>query len=177
MSPRFCPLYAKSGSHLSKMGCKGICIFVQLIDYSYPIDYDKTHIYSGQIKYHVLGDPFAGVFDSLSYGFGVAAVIGMILATWLVTPDCTIAKAALRVFGSCFNQGLLNDGKLANKRLSQALVAIFILYNFMVTIMYSSVFISMLTARGSEKSIEKLTDLLKEEYQHVRYNLPKTLPK
>ncbi len=141
---------------------------MQLIDFSYPLSYADIRIYSGRIEANIKGDAFAGVFDSLSYTFFLSASIAMAVATWLIMPGHSPVQAALSVFGSCFNQDFYTSSRHPTRRISQAFVGFFIMYNFVVTIMYSSVVMSLLTAKGEGKAIQNLGDLLKEEYEKVR---------
>ncbi len=110
-----------------------------------------------------------GIFDSTSYGLFLSAMIVMATTTWLVTPNCSFTEAALKTFGSCFNQGSFYVRQQPRRRISQAFIGMFMIYNYMVTIMYSSVVIFLLMLRREGKSIETLTDLLIEENMNVRY--------
>ncbi len=118
-----------------------------------------------------MGNTIGGIFDGFSYGFFIGAAIAMVIATWLISPGISPTQATLNVFGSCFRQGFYNGKRFPNKRLSQAFVGLFILYNFVVTIMYSSVVISLLTAKKEGKAIDTLSDLLKEEHKDVRQEI------
>ena len=92
----------------------------------------------------------------------------MVVTTRLVISNWQLEEAVLRVFGSCFNQGLLKDSKRGAGSLSQTVVALFLAYNYMVTVMYSSVVVSLLSSKSVGKPIGSLPDLLKGEKRHVR---------
>ncbi len=49
------------------------------------------------------------------------------------------------------------------------MIAIFLLYNYVVAIMYGTRVISMLTARAVPKEMQGLEDLLLPEFEEVRY--------
>ncbi len=115
-----------------------------------------------------MGDVFTGVFDGISNAFFVPAAVAMGIATSAIMPDYSLMQASVRVFGNVFGQGLYTSSRHPTRRISQAFLGLFIMYNFFVTTMYKSVVISLITAKRDAKAIDTLDDLLRDEFKHVR---------
>ncbi len=115
-----------------------------------------------------MGDPLTGIFDRTSYMLAISAMIGMAIATWLVNAKDSPLEATLKAFGTCLNQGSFNVGERPKEKISQMVIGVFLIYNYMVAIMYCSVVVSLLMIRKEGKSIQTLDDLLRTEHEDVR---------
>ena len=140
----------------------------QHIDFSPPLIYAGLRIYSGQPNDYTMGDVFSGVFDGLSSASFMLAAVAMAMVTSVTMPNYSLAQATLRVLGNVFGQGLYTSNQHPTRRISQAFLGLFIMYNFLVTTVYKSTVISLITAKRDVRAIEDLDDLLRDEFKHVR---------
>ena len=81
----------------------------------------------------------------------LAAVISVVPVVYGTMPreKRCLAGAALSVFGSCFNQGLMCSGTKLYRKHHLVFLAMLMVYNYLMTIMYNTKMMAMLAAPGS----------------------------
>ena len=95
----------------------------------------------------------------------------IILLSWaakaLEVPGFHLSTAVTYMFGSSVNQGLCGT-MMPRSTASRHMMCLFVVFNALVCIMYSSVMISKLTSPAEFKGVDSLEDLLLPQNHHLR---------
>ena len=144
----------------------------QVVDFSYPSKVYGTFIYSAKQKGSAVSNAVFGVFDGPSCGLIIVALMIMSFLTWVVNDKeksrkQSFAETATYVFGNCVHQPPFKS-IIPKSRFGQVMMLLFVVYNLIITIMYSSIVISILTSKPKSKGIQTLEDLQSKQNENVR---------
>ena len=141
----------------------------KLVDFSYSLKVYGTYLYSGASG--AKNGPINGVFDDASYALFLVTLVLFILLSWaakaLEVPGFRLSTAVTYMFGSSVNQGLCGT-MMPRSTAFKNMMCLFVVFNALVCIMYSSVMISKLTSPAEFRGINSLEDLLQPSNQHLR---------
>ena len=102
--------------------------------------------------------------------------MGNFKGIFYAAPDSVSLRVALRIASNSFRQGFYTTPKCPGGLRGVFAFGTFILYNTMLTTMYCSMVIALLTARRSPRAVEDLGDLLKDDFKHIRFALDSFWP-
>ena len=143
----------------------------KLVDFSHSQNIFGTYVYSGRSDNPALGNIFIGVFDPPSCVLFILSMLAMMATMHLYLrrekPGFAFAASATYMLGNCLDQPLC-PAALPRQSFARSLVVYFAAYNVIVSIMYSSRIIAMLTNRAQAGEINSLEDLLRPCHEHLR---------